>query len=114
MTGNVVHKVCLACTEDMRQREVARQCNISRDSVSSLGGQKTAPLTVFPSNDDVLCSTGIIGGWLEGDFGVYRRQQHTAGRVFERPRDGEPLMASMPSPNRPLNQAQPSAWTVPV
>ena len=80
----------------MSQREAARHFNISRDSVVKMmalsvppGYRRTAPVK-RPKLD---AFTGIIDGWLEGDREVHRKQRHTAKRVFDRLRDGEPCRA---------------------
>jgi hypothetical protein len=86
----------------MSQREAARHFNISRDSVAKMMAfsvppryRRSAPVK-RPKLD---AFTGIIDGWLEGDREVHRKQRHTAKRVFERLRDGEPCRAIGPSDN---------------
>jgi len=90
---DMYRKVRLACAEGVSQRQAARHFNISRDSVRKIlafsvppGYRRTAPVK-RPKLDGF---TEIIDGWLEGDRGVHRKQRHTAKRVFERLRDGEP------------------------
>ena len=87
---DIYRKVRLACAEGMSQREAARHFNISRDSVRKMlafsvppGYRRPAPVK-RPKLDGF---TEIIGGWLEGDVGINRKQRHTAKRVFERLRD---------------------------
>lgn len=87
-------RVRLACAEGMSQREAARHSGVLRDSVRKMsafpvppGYRRTAPVK-RPEPDGF---TGIIDGWPEGDRAVHRKQRHTAKRVFERLRDGEPV-----------------------
>jgi transposase len=74
----------------MSQREASRHFGISRDSVRKMlafsvppGYRRKAPIK-RPKLDGF---TGIIDAWLEADRGVYRKQRHTAKRVFDRLRD---------------------------
>lgn len=69
------------------KHETARRFNISRDCVRKIpafseppGSRRTAPVK-RPKLDGL---TKLIGGWLEDDRGVHRKQRHTAKRVFER------------------------------
>ncbi|MET4104556.1 hypothetical protein ABIE58_004009 [Roseovarius sp. MBR-78] len=80
----------------MSQREAARHFSISRESVAKMmafsvppGYRRSAPVKQ-PKLDGFA---GIIDGWLDSDREVHRKQRHTAKRVFERLRDGEPCRA---------------------
>ena len=96
---DLYQKVRLACAEGMSQREAARYFNISRDSVAKKTGfsvpsgyRRSGPVK-RPKLDGF---TGIIGGWLDGDREVHRKQRHTAKRVSERLRDEHGFTARSP------------------
>ena len=84
-------KVRLACRDGMSERAAARHFGVSRQSVRKMlqfsvppGYRRTAPVR-RPKLDEF---TGLIEQWLEDDRRHgYRKQRHTAKRIFERLRD---------------------------
>ena len=84
-------KVRLACRDGMSERAAARHFGVSRQSVRKMlqfsvppGYRRTAPVH-RPKLDEF---TGLIEQWLEDDRRHgYRKQRHTAKRIFERLRD---------------------------
>jgi transposase len=69
----------------MSAREAARHFGISRESVKKMlsvppGYRRTAPIR-RPKLDGF---TEIIDQWLRDDVGQYRKQRHTAKRIFDR------------------------------
>ena len=84
-------KVRLACRDGMSERAATRHFGVSRQSVRKMlqfsvppGYRRTAPVR-RPKLDEL---TGLIEQWLEDDRRHgYRKQRHTAKRIFERLRD---------------------------
>ena len=84
-------KVRLACRDEMSERAAARHFGVSRQSVRKMlqfsvppGYRRTAPVR-RPKLDEF---TALIEQWLEDDRRHgYRKQRHTAKRIFERLRD---------------------------
>ena len=84
-------KVRLACRDGMSERAAARHFGVSRQSVRKMlqfsvppGYRRTAPVR-RPKLDEF---TALIEQWLEDDRRHgYRKQRHTAKRIFERLRD---------------------------
>ena len=84
-------KVRLACRDGMSERAAARHFGVSRQSVRKMlqfsvppGYRRTAPVR-RPKLDEF---PGLIEQWLEDDRRHgYRKQRHTATRIFERLRD---------------------------
>ena len=84
-------KVRLACRDGMSERAAARHFGVSRVSVRKMlqfsvppGYRRTAPVR-RPKLDEF---TGLIEQWLGDDRRHgYRKQRHTAKRIFERLRD---------------------------
>ena len=84
-------KVRLACRDGISERAAARHFGVSRQSVRKMlqfsvppGYRRTAPMR-RPKLDEC---TGLIEQWLEDDRRHgYRKQRHTAKRIFERLRD---------------------------
>ena len=84
-------KVRLACRDRMSERAAARHFGVSRQSVRKIlqfsvppGYRRTAPVR-RPKLDEF---TGLIEQWLGDDRrDGYRKQRHTAKRIFERLRD---------------------------
>ena len=84
-------KVRLACRDGMSERAAARHFGVSRQSVRKMlqfsvppGYRRTAPVR-RPKLDEF---TGLIEQWFEEDRRHgYRKQRHTAKRIFERLRD---------------------------
>ena len=90
-TVDLYRKVRLACRDEMSERAAARHLGVSRQSVRKMfqfsvspGYRRTAPVR-RPKLDEF---TGLIEQWLEDDRRHgYRKQRHTAKRIFERLRD---------------------------
>ena len=84
-------KVRLACRDGMSERAAARHFGVSRQSVRKMlqfsvppGYRRTAPVR-RPKLDEF---TALIEQWLGDDRRHgYRKQRHTAKRIFERLRD---------------------------
>jgi transposase len=86
----------------MSKRAIARQFGISRDSVDKMivysvppGYRRRAPVR-RPKLDGF---TEVIDRWLHEDAERPRKQRHTAKRVLDRLREGEPCRAIGPSDN---------------
>ena len=90
-TVELYRKVRLACRDGMSERAAARHFGVSRQSVRKMlefsvppGYRRTAPVR-RPKLDEF---TALIEQWLEDDRRHgYRKQRHTAKRIFERLRD---------------------------
>ena len=88
---DLYRKVRLACRDGMSERAAARHFGVSRQSVRKMlqfsvppGYRRTAPVR-RPKLDEF---TALIEQWLEDDRRHgYRKQRHTAKRIFERLRD---------------------------
>ena len=88
---DLYRKVRLACRDGMSERAAARHFGVSRQSVRKMlqfsvppGYRRTAPVR-RPKLDEF---TGLIEQWLGDDSrNGYRKQRHTAKRIFERLRD---------------------------
>ena len=88
---DLYRKVRLACRDGMSERAAARHFGVSRQSVRKMlqfsvppSYRRTAPVR-RPKLDEF---TGLIEQWLGADSrNGYRKQRHTAKRIFERLRD---------------------------
>ena len=88
---DLYRRVRLACHQQgLSSREAARQFGISRETVAKMlnfsepPGYRRTAATRRPKLDGF---THIIGGYIEDDKLVPRKQRHTAKRIFERLRD---------------------------
>ena len=90
-TVELYRKVRLACRDGMSERAAARHFGVSRQSVRKMlqfsvppSYRRTAPVR-RPKLDEF---TALIEQWLGDDSRHgYRKQRHTAKRIFERLRD---------------------------
>ena len=101
---DLYRKVRLACAEGMSQREAARHFGVSRDSVRKMlsfsvppGYRRRAEIR-RPKLDGFTEIVERPSG-LRADKGRPRKPRHTAKRVFDRLREGEPCRAIGPSDN---------------
>ena len=81
--------------EGLSQRQIATKLGISRNTVSKYLKNNTAPTTVLRKNvygtkeysPETKRVIPIIDQWLEDDQNNWRKQKHTAIKIFKRLQD---------------------------
>lgn len=89
------HIKLLAQRENLSQREIARKLGISRNTVSKYLRTNTPPTAAHRRkvygrprySEETLRVIPLIDQWLQDDLQIWKKQRHTASRIYRRLRD---------------------------